>query len=86
MYADSMNDFNFYTEREVIPILSSEAELRQAISKAPSIYLLIRERDSKRLALGKGARVMAERGVGDKKWSLIRLSQEEIGDHAAGSG
>jgi len=86
VYADSMNDFNFYTEREVIPILSSEAELRQAISKAPSIYLLIRERDSKRLALGKGARVMAERGVGDKKWSLIRLSQEEIGDHAAGSG
>jgi hypothetical protein len=84
VYADTMNDFNFYTEREVIPILSSEAELGQAISKAPLIYLLIRERDAKQLAFGKAARVLGEGDIGGKKWSLIRLSQDEIGVGAAG--
>jgi 4-amino-4-deoxy-L-arabinose transferase-like glycosyltransferase len=85
VYADTMNDFNFYTGREVIPILSSEAELGQAISKARSIYLLIRERDSKQLAFEKKARVLAEGDIGGKKWSLIRLGQEEIGGDPAGS-
>jgi 4-amino-4-deoxy-L-arabinose transferase-like glycosyltransferase len=77
IYADSMNDFNFYAEREVIPILSSKADIEQALSEGSPIYLVIRERDSKTVIGTQESEILAERQVGGKKWSLIRLSKDE---------
>jgi hypothetical protein len=77
IYADSMNDFNFYAEREVIPILSSKADIEQALSEGSPIYLVIRERDSKTVIGTQESEILAEGQVGGKKWSLFRLSKDE---------
>ena len=76
IYADTMNDFNFYTEREVIPILSSPAEINTNVSRLGKAYLLIRERDLKRIKLEEGVKILAEGAVGEKKWYLILLQPE----------
>lgn len=77
IYGDTMNDFNFYTEREVIPVLSSDVEVKEVMSKTRSIYLLIRERDSKSTTSGR-LKMLAKARVGDKRWFLVRLSKDEI--------
>jgi 4-amino-4-deoxy-L-arabinose transferase-like glycosyltransferase len=77
IYADTMNDFNFYMEREVIPLLSSEAEVEHMAAQAQTAYLLIRDRDLKKLRLGEKAAIVAEGRVGDKKWHLLQLTDRQ---------
>lgn len=79
IYADTMNDFNFYTEREVIPILSSQAEVESMISQAKTAFMLIRERDLKKVNVEKRAEIVATGQVGDKKWYLIQITREGRG-------
>ena len=73
IYADTMNDFNFYTGREVIPVLSSPAELESIVARAGTAYLVVRERDVQRLGSGAAGEILAEGRVGDKKWRLLLL-------------
>jgi len=73
IYADTMNDFNFYMEREVIPVLSSKAELENVVAQMKTAYVLIRERDLKKLEIAERAAIVAEDRVGDKKWHLVQL-------------
>lgn len=75
IFADTMNDFNFYTEREIIPVLSSQAELGNVMSQVKTAYMLIRERDLKKVNVEE-ARVIAVGRVGDKKWHLVRLARQ----------
>jgi len=71
IYADTMNDFNFYTEREIISVLSSPAEVEKAASGAKMAYVLIKERDLSRVDIGAEGKVLAESRLGDKKWYLV---------------
>ena len=48
IYADTMNDFNFYTEREVIPVLASRQEVADVLRQSNYGYLLIKDRDFNR--------------------------------------
>lgn len=75
IYADTMNDFNFYAEREVIPILSSRAEIESVLSQAPSAYMLVRERDLKSLDLEKRGKSIATHRVGNKEWHLVLMQR-----------
>ena len=77
IYADTMNDFNFYLERETVPVLSSPEQLERAISQTHKVYLLIRDRDLVRLALKMKPRILAAAQVGGKKWSLTAWEPED---------
>jgi 4-amino-4-deoxy-L-arabinose transferase-like glycosyltransferase len=71
IYADGMHDFNFYLERETIPVIASPAELRELVARTPDSYLLIRERDLKRLEPLPAVPV-ARGAIGGKSWYLVR--------------
>lgn len=73
IYANTMNDFNFYAKREVIPVVSSPAEIETKMSRLGKAYLLIRERDLKRIKFVEGVKIVAEGPVGGNKWYLILL-------------
>ncbi|MBI2985914.1 MAG: glycosyltransferase family 39 protein [Deltaproteobacteria bacterium] len=73
IYADTMNDFNFYMEREVISVVSSQAEAESVASRIKTTYMLVRERDLRMVEMGEGGKVLAEGRVGDKRWRLVLL-------------
>jgi 4-amino-4-deoxy-L-arabinose transferase-like glycosyltransferase len=70
IYADTMNDFNFYLERDTLPILSSPEEIEREISRNGGAYLLINERDLGRIAQRKHLTVLVRAQIGGKKWHL----------------
>ncbi len=49
VYADTMNDYNFYLERTVIPIVASQAETQTLLLQADPAYMVVRDRDLKKL-------------------------------------
>ena len=69
-----MKDFNFYTERDVIPILSTVADVEKVLSRVGKAYLLVSNEDRKDPWFEDRGRVVTEDKVGERKWSLIRLS------------
>jgi hypothetical protein len=73
VYADTMNDYNFYMERAVIPVIKSHAELEKLMSKEQTGYLLIKERDLARTRLIDKSRIILERGSEGRAWYLITL-------------
>ena len=73
IYSDRMNDFNFYIERENIPVLSSPSELKKVREQAGAGYLLIKQRDLKLLSELRRERVVARDSVGRETWNLITL-------------
>jgi 4-amino-4-deoxy-L-arabinose transferase-like glycosyltransferase len=76
VYADTMNDFNYYAEREVLPILSSPAEVEREISRVAGAYLLIRDRDLKRTEFPADVKIIAKGRAGGKTWYLARLDRK----------
>jgi 4-amino-4-deoxy-L-arabinose transferase-like glycosyltransferase len=75
IYADTMHDFNFYTRREVIPVLRSGAEVEKLLAASKNDFLLIRERDLKRLALPPREAIVAGETVGSTRWYLVALGK-----------
>jgi 4-amino-4-deoxy-L-arabinose transferase-like glycosyltransferase len=76
VYADSMNDFNFYTEREEIPVLSTAAQIETLRAGPEKSYLLVKERDLRRLPELPRAWFIASRSVGSTKWNLLEISSQ----------
>ncbi len=75
IYADSMNRFNFYLQRDVIPILSKPEGLAR-LEKADGLrYLMIKEKDLRRIPAHSKLNwhLLAKRATGSKKWRLYRL-------------
>jgi hypothetical protein len=75
IYEDTMNHFNFYTEREVIPVLSSPNEVESVLRETGNSYLLIKERDLKSLSLS-GQHVVARDSIGSTTWNLVSLNSQ----------
>ncbi len=73
IYADNMNDFNYYTEREAIPVLRSRAAVEKLLTSGAGAYMLIKSRDLKRLGLIAPERIRSTGGVGDTVWNLVAL-------------
>jgi hypothetical protein len=73
VYADTMNDYNFYMERAVIPVIKSHAELQKLMSKEQAGYLLIKDKDLARTGLIDKSRIILERGSEGRAWYLIAL-------------
>ncbi|HEY7219428.1 MAG TPA: glycosyltransferase family 39 protein [Candidatus Binatia bacterium] len=74
IYADTMNDFNFYTRRETIPVLASPSVVRRLRARTGDAYLLIKERDFDRVALDRAPEITARLGVHGRMWYLLKLS------------
>ena len=78
IYADTMNDFNFYTDREKIPVLSSAGELKKVREQPTAGFLLIKEHDLKRLSeLGRNG-VVVQGSIGSEIWNLIALKTATV--------
>ena len=73
VYADTMNDFNYYTEREAIPVLKSPGEVEKLLAAGKDDYLLIKERDLQRNASIPREKILAPDAVGSTIWYLVAL-------------
>jgi 4-amino-4-deoxy-L-arabinose transferase-like glycosyltransferase len=73
IYADSMNDYNFYMERAVIPVVRSEAQLQRLLSPGQPGYLLIKDSDLERMQLIDRSRIVFKQGSEGRVWYLIAL-------------
>jgi hypothetical protein len=73
IYADRMDDFNFYTEREVIPVLSSPAEVENAHRQLGSSYMLIKEKDLRKLSTVDPGGVLIAGSISSTSWNLVAL-------------
>lgn len=73
IYADSMHDFNFYSTREVIPIIGTDSELRRLVAENRGGYLLIKDRDLKRIKLPAEENIVVTSGKESRLWHLIAL-------------
>jgi hypothetical protein len=72
IYADRMNDFNFYLGRERIPVLSTPADVARLKSNG-RVFVIIRDRDAARVWQERDPdweRVLEEE-VGSKKWMVF---------------
>jgi hypothetical protein len=78
IYADTMNDYNFYTGRDIIPVVSERAGKRaQALPAGPG-FILIRDRDLQRLQPLPDDKVLLSQSVGGKTWYLVSLADVEF--------
>jgi 4-amino-4-deoxy-L-arabinose transferase-like glycosyltransferase len=74
IYADTMHDFNYYLEREVIPILRSPPEVDALLARGRHGYMLVKERDLKRVPALALERVVLSSDDSDRTtWHLLEL-------------
>jgi 4-amino-4-deoxy-L-arabinose transferase-like glycosyltransferase len=77
IYADRMNDFNFYLRRERIPVLSGPDDLARLNSNG-RVFVLIRDRDAARVWKDRdpGWEPVLEEEVGSKKWIVFSSAKK----------
>jgi 4-amino-4-deoxy-L-arabinose transferase-like glycosyltransferase len=73
VYADTMNDYNFYLERAVIPVVASQAETQTLLLKIEPAYMVVRDRDLKKLKWITRERILFKAGTRGRAWYLIAL-------------
>ena len=75
IYADTMHNFNYYAEREVIPVLTSPAALEKLLRTSQSGFLLVRERDFARLPMLSRSWVIASDRKAAMPWHLVEFKR-----------
>jgi 4-amino-4-deoxy-L-arabinose transferase-like glycosyltransferase len=73
VYADTMNDFNFYTARDVIPILSTPLALDALLARGQGGYLLMKERDLQRLQKLPREWITTSEAKSGTAWHLVEI-------------
>jgi 4-amino-4-deoxy-L-arabinose transferase-like glycosyltransferase len=73
VYADSMHDFNFYTQREEIPVLTSATQIESLRVGPEKSYLLIKDRDLRRLPDLSREWIINGTTIGNATWHLVDL-------------
>jgi 4-amino-4-deoxy-L-arabinose transferase-like glycosyltransferase len=76
VFHDSMNDFNFYMERAEIPVLAREADITRLGDGGEVSYLLIKERDLRRLKDSARRAITASAAIGTTTWHLLAIKPE----------
>jgi 4-amino-4-deoxy-L-arabinose transferase-like glycosyltransferase len=74
IYADTMNDFNYYTGREVMPVVHSPAEVKEILAAGSGAYLLVKDSDLESLDVITPERIVKKQTSRDTVWNLIALS------------
>jgi 4-amino-4-deoxy-L-arabinose transferase-like glycosyltransferase len=77
IYADTMHDFNYYAEREKIPVLNSPSALENLLTAAQPGFLLVKERDLGRLPMLPRSWVIASDRKGRMPWHLVRTAYRD---------
>jgi 4-amino-4-deoxy-L-arabinose transferase-like glycosyltransferase len=75
IYADTMNDFNYYMQREIIPVLAGPAAVDAVLRRAG--YLLVKERDLKRLPQLSPQWIIASDRNTSSMWRLIEIGKRQ---------
>lgn len=75
IYADTMHDFNYYAERDAIPVLAATAAVEKLLATAQSGFLSISERDFAKLPMLPRAWVIASGGKGRMPWHLVQFKR-----------
>ncbi len=75
IYADTMHDFNYYAEREVIVVLASPASVGKLLAAGQSGFLLVKERDFARLPMLSRTWVIASDDKGRMPWHLVEFKR-----------
>ena len=76
IFADSMNDFNFYTGREKIPVLTAATQIEALRLDAEKSYLLVKERDLRKLPDFPAGSIIASTSIGSTIWRLVELKAQ----------
>ena len=74
IFRSTMTDFNYYAQRETIPVLETQADLDKAAAQYQPAYLLINEKDLKYLNAARSLPRVTEKQVGDRTWYLLNLA------------
>jgi 4-amino-4-deoxy-L-arabinose transferase-like glycosyltransferase len=77
IYADTMNDFNFYTKREVMPVLTSPPALAALLARSEHAYLLVKERDLRRLPRLSRGWIIASEARNNATWHLLQIGARD---------
>jgi 4-amino-4-deoxy-L-arabinose transferase-like glycosyltransferase len=76
VFSDSMNDFNFYTGREKIPVLTATTQVDALRLDAEKSYLLVKERDLRKLPNFPAGSIIASTSIGSTTWRLVDLKTQ----------
>jgi 4-amino-4-deoxy-L-arabinose transferase-like glycosyltransferase len=74
VFLSTMADFNYYAQREQIPVVGSGDEVSKLRLAGREAYLLINDKDLNQVKSKVGFNVVSEHQVGEKKWYLLRIS------------
>lgn len=75
IYADTMNDFNYYSEREVIPVIRWSFQVKKLPGLSQNSYLLIKDSDLKRMPMIPAKWIVATDSTGGKTWCLVEFKK-----------
>jgi 4-amino-4-deoxy-L-arabinose transferase-like glycosyltransferase len=75
VYLDTTNDFNYYSERELIPVLTSPAQVEKLRARPENGYLLIKDRDLRELPAMPEDWIMASASNGSRTWYLFEFNK-----------
>jgi 4-amino-4-deoxy-L-arabinose transferase-like glycosyltransferase len=75
VYADTMNDFNYYSEREVIPVVRSSLQVEKLRERSENGYLLIKNNDLKKISTIPREWIVATDSADSKTWYLIEFKK-----------
>jgi 4-amino-4-deoxy-L-arabinose transferase-like glycosyltransferase len=78
VYADTMNDFNYYSEREMILVLASPGQAERLRERQEQSYLLIKDRDLKKLAAIPADWIVASDSRGSRTWYLVEFNRRAL--------
>ena len=80
IYADTRNDFNYYTEREIIPVVPDGSSLDRLLGREKGGYLIITARDLERLPQLTQRSVVVSETNTSSMWHLLKLAARSSSD------
>ena len=75
VFADTTDDFNYYTNRPEIPVLKKSDDIARLGDSKGKSYLLIKQRELKALGDRAAGQRIAQTTLGNTTWYLLALGQ-----------
>ena len=75
VYEDTTNDFNYYAQRETIPVLDTPAEIARLRAGGEKSYVLIKQRALRKLPAVASDLIIAHSTLGKTTWYLLAFGQ-----------
>jgi hypothetical protein len=71
VFQSTMSDFNYYAQREKIPVVGSKVELAKLREANAQLYLPIEDKDLNDVGPRQNYDIVTEQRVGERKWYLL---------------